>query len=314
MALPYQIIFSASEIHDMAKQANERIKETVSFYVNHFYKLILAKILVGESNVPVINFNKFEEEKGCKFLKEGIIVRVSRGCDNYKKCLGPFNDFRNGIVTSVLDYKGDTRYFVKVIGEKACAISDIPTNVYDSEKTYLRDLLPTKPRIGLKGRGFQPIVDEEKLHLVSSTLYSADELEVGSFEERYKIITETMSELETLLGIDIIRRVGASIGYPTKYTDYMYKVSWKSEEELKQDQEKQELGTVKIAESDEEYANFYDLQQFSSTPEKELRRLGLYIPEKEEEKSKSDDFPNVRLADLVEPVKVIEESRDEAFS
>lgn len=284
MALPYQISFSADEACKMAKQANERIKETVSFYVNHFYKLILAKILVGEFTAH-INFKKLDEEKDDKCLKEGTIVRVSKDAKNHKKCLGPFTDFRNGIVTSVLEREGGTRYLIKVIGEKACALSDMPTNVYDTEKTYLRALIPTTKKIGLKGKSFPPIIDEEKLHVISSTLYSEDELEVGSFEERYQIITETMDELESLLGITIIRRAGAVWGYPTKYANFMYKITWKSEEEQKKDLEKEELGEVDTSSecfpSDEEYAKLYDLHQVSSTPEKELRRLGLFVPDKE---------------------------------
>lgn len=269
MSLPYQIVFSADEAYKMAKQANERIKETVSFYVNHFYKLILAKILVGEFTAH-INFKRLDEEKVDKILKEGTIVRISRDAKNHKKCLGPFTDFRNGIITSVLECEGGTRYLIKVIGEKACALSDMPTNAYDIEKTYLRALIPTSIKIGLKGRSFPPIIDEEKLHVISSTLYSADELEVGSFEERYQIITETMEELDSLLDITIIGRAGACIGYPTKYTDYLYKITWKSEEEQKKDleQEQDDKPYSSLYPSEEEYAELYNLKQCSSTSEK----------------------------------------------
>ena len=262
MVLAYQISFSADEAYNMAKQSSERIKETVSYYVNHFYKLILAKILIGEFTAPLINFNKFDEEKADKYLKEGTIVRVSRNTNDKKKCLGPFHDFRNGIVTQVLEYKEDKRYLIKVIGEKACAPNDMPTNAYDSEKTYLRALFPgSKKQIFMYENGF-PIINGEKLHTLSTMLYSAVELEVGSFEERYQIISETMDELESLLGITIIKKVGASIAYPKKYTDYMYKISWKSEEELKQDLEKEEqehkpysLFTSEEEEQEKEYGN-----------------------------------------------------------
>ena len=332
MALPYQISFSADEACKMAKQANERIKETVSFYVNHFYKLILAKMLVGEFTVQ-INFKKLDEEKDDKCLKEGTIVRVSRSCDAAEKCLGPFSDFRNGIITSVLWCEGiGTRYLIKVIGEKACALSDMPTNVYDSEKTYLRALFPgSKQQIFRYGNGF-PIVNGKKLHSMSSTLYSKDELEVGSFEERYQIITQTMGELESLLGITIIKSGPYSLcsSYEGKLADYSYKITWKSEEEQKKDVEKEELGGVGIRSecfpSDEEYAKLYDLHQVSSTPEKELHRLGLFVPDKEAgekkvdkqdeakpkpvEEAKNEGFPNVKLADLIdwEAVPVLEEA------
>lgn len=83
MSLPYQIVFSLEETYKMAKQANERIKETVSFYVNHFYKLILAKILVGDFTAH-INFKKLDEERGCRILKDGTIVRISRDAKNHK--------------------------------------------------------------------------------------------------------------------------------------------------------------------------------------------------------------------------------------
>jgi hypothetical protein len=151
----------------------------------------------------------------------------------------------------------------------------MPTNAYDSEKTYLRALVPRRTRIGLKGRSFQPIVDEDKLHSISYTLYSADELEVGSFEERYQIISETMDELESMLGITIIKSGPYSYYscYKGKLVDYVYKICWKSEEEQKKDLEKEELGlgefyTSSIYPSEEEYAELYNLKQDSSIPEK----------------------------------------------
>lgn len=325
MVFAYQISFSAAEVYNMAKQSNERIKETVSYYVNHFYKLILAKILIGEFTAPLINFNKFDEEKADKYLKEGTIVRVSRNT-NDKKCLGSFSDFRNGIVTQVLEYKEDKRYLIKVIGEKACAPSDMPTNVYDSEKTYLRALFPgSKKQIFMYGNGF-PIVNGEKLHTLSSMLYSADEIEVGSFEERYQIISQTMDELESLLGITIIKKVGANIAYPKKYTDYMYKISWKSEEELKQDLEKEEQEkehkpycfTSEEEEQEKVYAELYDLQQLSSTPEKEMRRLGLFVPDKEEEvkqeevKEEEQKPSSTKLADVLSYIRSFKEKVEDA--
>ena len=316
MLLTYQISLSAVKVHNIAKQVNERIKETVGYYVNHFYKLILAKILGGEFTV-MINFKKLDEEKVDIFLEEGTIVRVSRNA-NDKKCLGPFSDFRNGIVTSVLKSKGDTRYLIKVIGEKSCAQSDMPTDVYDSEKTYLRALFPTsKKQIFLYGNGF-PIINEEQLHSLSSMLYSAGELEVGSIEERYKIISETMDELESLLGITIVKSgpYSSCSLYEGKLADYVYKISWDTpKEEQKQDQDKKENPWVMSSneEDEEEYAELYDLWQLSSTPEKELRRLGLYIPEKEEDKA--DNFPTIDISSLdFDKIKVLEEKHDKPFS
>lgn len=222
---------------------------------------------------------------------------------------------------------------IKVIGEKACALSDIFTNAYDSEKTYLRALIPTSIKIGLKGRSFPPIIDEEKLHVISSTLYSADELEVGSFEERYQIITETMEELDSLLDITIIRRVGASIGYPTKYTDYIYKITWKSEEEQKKEQEQEQEQDDKpyssLYPSEEEYAELYDLKQCSSTPEKAEAKNEEKHKEVEEVKevcsekyssafekfNKAWDFTSATLDDLdFDNLKVLPELNDGALN
>lgn len=299
MSLPYQIVFSLEETYKMAKQAKERIKDTVSFYVNHYYKLILAKILVGDFTAH-INFKKLDEERDDKRLEEGTIVRISRDAKNHKKCLGPFSDFRNGIITSVLDHEGDTRYLIKVIGEKACALNHMPTNAYDSEKMYLRALVPRRTRIGLKGRSFQPIVDEDKLHSISYTLYSADEIEVGSFEERYQIISETMDELDSLLGITILKKARCCWINPKKYTDFMYKITWKSEEEQKKDLEKEELGEVdtsSIFPSEEEYAELYCLKQDSSIPEKadakNEEKPKMVEKPKEEEKPKMEDKPKM---------------------
>lgn len=213
--LPYQIKFTQLEMHNMAKQVNLWIDTTVAMYVNHFYKMILNAVISGEFSI-CINFNKVDVSE-TKILKVGTIVTASFMA-NHQKCLGDNYDKRFGIITEVLEFEADKRYVVKVIGEKAHSYSKKNLTAYENEMTFLHKVAKHE------GNNLQGHYDN--LRMIAYRVYGPEELEIGSQNQRNTIISQTISELERLLDIKIIRQGGANKLKGT--ADFVYNLSWES--------------------------------------------------------------------------------------
>lgn len=271
--LPYQIKFTQAEMHNMAKQVNVWIDATVAIYVNHFYKMLLNAVIGGEFSI-LINFNKVDVSEA-KILKAGTIVTASIYA-NHQKCLGDSYDKRFGIITEVLEFEADKRYVVKVIGEKAHAYSKKNLTAYENEMTFLYKVAKHE------GNNLQGHADN--LPMIAYRVYGPEELEIGTQNQRNKIISQTISELERLLDIKIIRQGGANELKGS--IDVGYRLSWETPPTdasstniiLDEKQEAEDAETYNLYQdtSDPSFNERYE-EFFSKKPMSKTEKVNAYI-------------------------------------
>lgn len=246
--IPYQIKFTQTEIHNIAQQAQSRIEASVAIYVKHFYMMIFNAAISGKFSVQ-INFKKVDVSSA-QSLEVGKVVSASFMA-NDQKCLGDSYDKRLGLITEILEVETDRRYVVKVIGEKARAYSKKMLTAYENEMTFLHKVA--------KHEGNDAKAYDDKLRMIAYRVYGPEELEVGSEHERNEIISQTLSELERLLDINIVKQGG---GLPPNRADNVYRVSWESPSVSSTNVILDEKGEAEDAER-------YDLTKFTSYPQHE---------------------------------------------